>query len=68
MGEIKREPIVSQNPETGNLYISFDEDHTHSDILRYLNKDLDWYEIEGLIDGMKEESAYEELNDGSTIN
>lgn len=51
MPEIKREPIVSVDGDS----ITFDGDHTHSDILRYVINDLGPEDAEFLMRTLAEE-------------
>lgn len=51
MGEIKRKPLVTIDDD-GEEIVSFDINHTHSDIVRYLMEDLTKEEILFLVKEM----------------
>lgn len=48
MSEIKRRPHVSFD-DNGDTSVTFDPEHTHFDILRYLNEDLSKSEMIAMI-------------------
>lgn len=58
MTEIKKDPIVFEDL-LGREFTVFDQEHTHSDILRYVVDDTGYRDVRMILDVMEEEDANE---------